>query len=109
MLELGNDQATGISNLAIDRRIKRALDGNKDFVTGKRFFAHNGGDPGGMEAAVLYWFEYKPGKEPSWIPHLIDEDSGVGLQVLVEDMNGDGLPDIVSGNKKGVHVFLQER
>jgi len=84
-------------------------DGNKDFVTGKRFFAHNGGDPGGMEAAVLYWFEYKPGKEPSWIPHLIDEDSGVGLQVLVEDINGDGLPDIVSGNKKGVHVFLQEK
>jgi hypothetical protein len=83
-------------------------DGNPDLVTGKRFFAHNGGDPGGMEPAVLYWFEYKPGRSPSWVPHPIDDNSGVGLQVLVEDMNGDGLPDIVSGNKKGVHVFYQQ-
>ncbi|MEJ7589533.1 MAG: VCBS repeat-containing protein [Ferruginibacter sp.] len=84
-------------------------DGNPDLITGKRFYAHNGGDPGGMEPAVLYWFEYKPGKTPSWIPHKIDDDSGVGLQVLVEDMNKDGLPDIISGSKKGVHLFLQQK
>lgn len=83
-------------------------DGNPDLVTGKRFFAHNGGDPGGMEPAVLYWFEYKPGKVPTWVPHQIDDNSGVGLQVLVQDMNGDGLPDIISGSKKGVHLFLQQ-
>jgi G:T-mismatch repair DNA endonuclease (very short patch repair protein) len=44
-----------------------------------------------------------------WIPHLIDSDSGVGLQVLVQDMNGDGLPDIVVANKKGVFFFEQRR
>ncbi len=84
-------------------------DGHPDLVTGKRYFAHNGEDPGAYEPAVLYWFEFKPGENPSWIPHLIDSDSGVGLQVLVQDINGDGLPDIIVANKKGVFFFEQKK
>ena len=83
-------------------------DGNVDFVTGKRYFAHNGKDPGEFEPAVIYWFEYKPGKTPAWVRHEIDNDSGLGLHVTVEDINNDGLPDIVTGNKKGVRIFTQE-
>ncbi|HZS07719.1 MAG TPA: VCBS repeat-containing protein [Blastocatellia bacterium] len=86
-------------------------DGLKDIVTGKRFWAHgptgdiNPGDP-----AVLYWFELKREKgEVKWIRHEIDNDSGVGTQFVVADVNGDRLPDIVSSNKKGVFVFLQTR
>ena len=82
-------------------------DGNPDLVTGKRYFAHNGKDPGALEPAVLYWFEWRPGAEPVWIPHLVDDNSGVGLQVRVQDMNGDGLADIVVANKKGVFFFEQ--
>ena len=84
-------------------------DGNIDFVTGKRYFAHHGNDPGEFEPAVIYWFEYKPGKIPSWTRHEIDSDSGVGLHVTIEDINKDGLLDIVTGNKKGVRVFTQSR
>lgn len=84
-------------------------DGQRDLVTGKRYFAHNGKDPGAMEPAVLYWFELKAGKNPTWIPHEIDNDSGVGLHVVVEDMNNDRLPDIVVANKKGIHLFLQQK
>ena len=84
-------------------------DGYPDLVTGKRYFAHNGEDPGALEPAVLYWFEFKPGEVPSWTPRLIDSDSGVGLQVLVQDINGDGLPDIVVANKKGVFFFEQHK
>lgn len=84
-------------------------DGNPDLITGKRWYAHNGKDPGGTDAAVLYWFEYKPGKQPAWIPHFIDDNSGVGLHVVVKDMNKDGLPDIVIANKKGVFLFEQAR
>lgn len=84
-------------------------DGNPDLITGKRFWAHNGNDPGEREPAVIYWYEYKPGKIPSWSRHEIDNDSGVGLHVTVEDINGDGLPDIVTGNKKGVHLFTQQK
>jgi hypothetical protein len=84
-------------------------DGYPDLVTGKRYFAHNGKDPGAFEPAVLYWFEFKPGKIPSWTPHLIDDSSGVGLQVVVHDMNGDGLPDIIICNKKGLFYFEQKK
>jgi len=80
-------------------------DGHPDLVTGKRYFAHNGEDPGAYEPSALYWFEFKPGMNPEWIPHLIDDDSGVGLQVLVQDLNGDGLKDIIVSNKKGVFFF----
>lgn len=82
-------------------------DGHPDLVTGKRFYAHNGHDPGEEEPAVLYWFEYKPGTIPSWIPHQIDDNSGIGLQVVTQDMNKDKLIDIVIGNKKGVFYFEQ--
>ncbi|HEY4936192.1 MAG TPA: hypothetical protein VII44_06420 [Puia sp.] len=74
-------------------------------ITGKRYFAHNGKDPGAFDPSVLYWFEYRPGKSPEWIPHLIDDNSGVGLQVIIKDVNQDGLPDIVIANKKGVFIF----
>lgn len=82
-------------------------DGHPDLVTGKRYFAHNGTDPGALEPAVLYWFEYKPGKIPLWIPHEIDNNSGVGLQVVVQDINKDGRTDIVVCNKKGLFFFEQ--
>lgn len=81
-----------------------------DFVTGKRFFAHLGKDPGSMEPAVLYWFELQrdSNNQPQWKPHLVDDQSGVGLQVVVEDMNNDGKPDIITSNKKGVFCFIQD-
>jgi len=84
-------------------------DGRMDFVTGKRYYAHNGRDPGGKEPVVLYWFERTgPAKgPPQFTPHLIDSDSGIGTQFEVTDMNGDKRLDIVTSNKKGVHVFMQ--
>jgi hypothetical protein len=86
-------------------------DGIKDLVTGKRHFAHMGRDPGGKDPAMLYWFELsRPQKgKVEFTMHVIDDDSGVGTQFEVIDINGDGRPDIVTSNKKGVHVFLQRR
>ncbi len=87
-------------------------DGLKDLVTGKRFWAHGPeGDPEPNAPAVLYWFRLtRPGPgQVDWVPHLIDDQSGVGTQVVAGDLNDDGAPDIVVGNKRGTFVFLQER
>lgn len=86
-------------------------DGVMDFVTGKRWWAH--GSKGDVEAnnpSVLYWFETKrDGKgNVEFIPHKIDDDSGVGTQVTAVDLNGDNVPDVIVCNKKGTFVFLSE-
>jgi hypothetical protein len=81
-------------------------DGVKDIVTGKRFWAHKDHDPGSLDPAVVYWFRTvrKGGGEVEFVPYPIDNDSGVGTQVLAADVNGDKLPDIIVGNKKGTFV-----
>ena len=40
-------------------------DGHPDLITGKRYRAHNDGDHGAFDAAVLYWFEFIPGNNPN--------------------------------------------
>lgn len=82
-------------------------DGEPDLILGKRYRAHNDGDAGAAEPAVLYWFEFVPGKEPKWIPHLVDDSSGIGLSFVVENINNDKLPDIIISNKMGVFFFAQ--
>jgi hypothetical protein len=87
-------------------------DGLKDLVTGKRWWAHGPtGDMDPMAPADLYWFEAKRAKDGQtrFVIHRIDDDSGVGTQFVVADINGDKLPDIVVANKKGVFVFEQVR
>ncbi|MDB5262117.1 MAG: hypothetical protein JWQ14_1398, partial [Adhaeribacter sp.] len=84
-------------------------DGHPDLVTGKRYFAHMGKDSGEYDSPVLYWFALKPGKNPVWQSHLIDDNSGAGVHVVTEDITHDGLIDIIIANKKGVFVFKQER
>ena len=85
-------------------------DGLMDIVTGKCRYAHGpNGDPEPKAPPVLYWFELERTADGvKWIPHLIDDDSGVGRQVTVGDVNADGLMDVVVGNKRGTFVFLQE-
>lgn len=80
-------------------------DGRPEYITGKRFLAHHGRDPGDADPAILLWFEHMPGQPPYWKEHLIDNDSGSGLNIVAMDMNGDGKTDIVVANKNGVFLF----
>ncbi len=89
-------------------------DGVKDIVTGKRYWAHAEHDPGALDPPVLYWFRtVRPStnskdKKVHFVPNRIDSNSGVGTQVVAGDLNGDKLPDIIVGNKKGTFYFLQK-
>jgi len=90
-------------------------DGRKDVVTGKRFMAHNGSDPGEKEPLGVYWYEFErptasaiaagsasaPGE---WIKHVIDYGGrmGGGMQIPVVDIDGDGDLDIVCPGKSGL-------
>ncbi|MEO7190845.1 MAG: VCBS repeat-containing protein [Vicinamibacterales bacterium] len=109
-------------------------DGKLDLVTGKRFWAHNGGDPGAREPNGLFWYEYRAlapaaprgaaattpqgapgggargGRGPAgseWIKHVIDYGGrlGGGMQIAAQDLDGDGDIDLVSGGKGGLFVI----
>ncbi len=84
-------------------------DGKMDLVTGKRFMAHNGRDPGEREPLGIYWYEYFKGPtgEIEWAKHLIDYSTrtGGGMQIAVADVDGDGDLDIAVGGKSGVFLF----
>lgn len=84
-------------------------EGLPEIITGKRYFAHNGKDPGSGEPALLVYYriDRKPGGEVTFTRHTMDEDCGVGTQFAVADLNDDQQPDIAISNKKGVHVLIQ--
>jgi hypothetical protein len=84
-------------------------DGLTDVVTGKRFWAHNGTDPGARDPAVLYWFRLQRQGGVAFVPQRVDGNSGVGLQVLARDLDGDARLDFAVANKKGIAVFLGQR
>ncbi len=84
-------------------------DGLKDIVTGKTYWSHHQQTPSWNDGAVVYWFKLvRHGKEVDFVPYQADDDSGIGRQVVAGDLNGDGLPDIVTGNMKGTFALLHK-
>lgn len=86
-------------------------DGVQDIVTGKRFWSHGqAGDPDHNNAAVLYWFKLVrgPNHRADFIPSLIDDNSGVGTQVVATGCSNRKFPDLVVGNKRGTFYFQHE-
>jgi hypothetical protein len=87
-------------------------DGLKDVITGKRWWSH-GYVPEESQIdspPLLYWFKLvrKPGREVEFVPHPINNDSGVGTQIVATDMNGDGTPDVLTTARKGTFIFFNE-
>ena len=75
-------------------------------ITGKRWYAHNGGDPGGQEPPCLYYYSWDGN---AFNKHVIDEGHiGTGLQIRTGDLNGDGRADIAVAGKSGTYLILSK-
>ena len=86
-------------------------DGDLDLVTGKRFMAHNGGDPGATDPPCVYWYELDRGRTPVWKHHVISHGEGIGsgMNVPVVDLDGDGDLDVVVTGKWGGPVWFENQ
>ena len=86
-------------------------DGDLDFVTGKRFMAHNGGDPDPFGPLGVYWYELRPGPAPTWVKHVVSYDQGIGsgVNLCVVDLDSDGDLDIVVTGKWGGPAWFESK
>jgi hypothetical protein len=85
-------------------------DGECELVTGKRYRAHCGRDPGAHDDIGLYYFKWNG---ESFSKQVIDYGparvgKGCGIMFAVADLRGTGRLDIVAPGKDGLYVFYNE-
>ncbi len=85
-------------------------DGALEVVTGKRYRAHNGNDPGSTDPVGVYYFEINGG---DFACVTLDygppeTSSGIGIYCWVEDLDGNGWLDIVAPGKEGLYLFKNQ-
>lgn len=85
-------------------------DGKKELITGKRYRAHNGNDPGSNDPIGLYYFKWNgqsfTRNTISYGPFGIGK--GTGLYFSIADLHNTGRKDIIVAGKDGLCVFFNE-
>jgi len=85
-------------------------DGKPELLTGKRYMAHNGNDPGDSGDVFICYYTFEGDK---MYRHMIEYGdpkngaSGVGIYFWTADINGNGRLDIVAPGKEGLYLFTQ--
>lgn len=116
MDDFSTENAGGVTFSQIHATTCADMDGDDipDFVAGKRYYSHQESttDPDTYGAPVLYIFRTARSADApggaEFIPELVHNASGGGSQIVVEDLNGDGVNDIVSAGELGAFLFMGE-
>jgi hypothetical protein len=80
--------------------------GVMEFVDGKRFWSHEGRDPGARDPLVIYSYEYDPATK-TFKRRTIQENgpAGFGLDPKAVDLDGDGDLDLVLPGRSGLYWY----
>jgi hypothetical protein len=82
-------------------------DGKLELITGKRWRAHNEGDPGVSDPLGLYYFKIEKGAfrrvTLDYGPAL--KAKGAGIYLWITDIDQNGWKDIIAPGKDGLFVF----
>ncbi|MDP1795687.1 MAG: VCBS repeat-containing protein, partial [Daejeonella sp.] len=86
-------------------------DGQMELITGKRYRAHNGKDPGDNDYPGLYYFKWNG---ESFTKTVISygpfgEGKGTGIFFAIADLHKTGRKDIVVAGKDGLYAFFNEK
>lgn len=87
-------------------------DGKPELITGKRYYAHSGKDAGAEDPITVQYYDWDKDTE-GWTKNLISnapagEGPGIGLQIIVEDLDGDGWKDVIVPGKSGTHILWNQ-
>ncbi len=85
-------------------------DGQCELLTGKRYRAHCGNDPGSTDDYGIYYFKWDG---EHFVKQIIchgsaRETTGLGIHFATADLTGNGRLDIVAPGKDGLYVFYNE-
>ncbi|HSV99196.1 MAG TPA: HEAT repeat domain-containing protein [Sedimentisphaerales bacterium] len=81
-------------------------DGRDELVTGKRYYAHNGNDPGGNDPRCVYYYDFDATAK-KWARHVLHEGGtvGFGINTMAVDIDADGDIDVVAPGKSGLYLL----
>ncbi len=85
-------------------------DGQPELITGKRYLAHCGHDPGEFDDLGIYYFKWTGN---GFAKQVISYGSpgigkGCGIQFALADLRGTGRLDVIAPGKDGLCVFFNE-
>ena len=72
------------------------------------YWDESGKDPGGKEDPVINIYAWHADTKLFAKKEVHRGKAGIGLQIRIADMNGDGKKDIVVPGKSGTHVLFNE-
>ncbi len=83
-------------------------DGQPELITGRRVKAHSGNDPGDSEPGCIYYYKWDKQTAKFTKQTIAENGPGIGLQIRLADLNGNGWKDIVVSGKSGTYILWNQ-